>query len=135
MKKAATSASFSVNKIYHRLSTTKPSTLVVSSVAMAVAIFLFGGGLYDIIVQPYPAVYYGGRFLFSYPQLSEQFISDSLVSMMLYGFGVIGLITVYQSTKYAYKPRQAYLWFLAGLILVILAYVLLEVTIIGKGAT
>jgi hypothetical protein len=55
--------------------------------------------------------------------------------MMLYGFGVIGLITVYQSTKYAYKPRQAYLWFLVGLILVLLAYVLLEVTIRGKGAT
>jgi hypothetical protein len=135
MKKATTSASFSINKIYRRLSSTKPSTLLVSSIAIAVVIFLFGGGLYDVIVQPYPAVYYGGRFLFAYPQLSEQFISDSLVSMLLYGGGVIGLITIYQSTKYAYKPRQAYLWFLVGLILVVLAYILLEVTIRAKGGS
>jgi phosphotransferase system glucose/maltose/N-acetylglucosamine-specific IIC component len=82
-----------------------------------------------VIVQPYPAVYYGGRFLFLYPQLSEQFISDSIVSMILYSLGIVGLITIYQSTKYAYKPRQAYLMFLVGLVLVFLTYIILEVTI------
>jgi hypothetical protein len=129
MKKTATSASFSMNKLYRRLSTAKPSTLVISIIAIAVAIFFFGGGLYDVIVQPYPAVYYGGRFLFLYPQLSEQFISDSIVSMILYSLGIVGLITIYQSTKYAYKPRQAYLMFLVGLVLVFLTYIILEVTI------
>lgn len=129
MKKAATSASFSMNRFYRRLSTAKPSSLVISIVAMAVAVFFFGGGLYDIIVKPYPAVYYGGRFLFLYPQLSEQFISDSIVSMILYSLGIVGLITMYQSTKYAYKPRQAYLMFLVGIVLVLITYIVLQATI------
>jgi hypothetical protein len=129
MKKAATSASFSLNRIYRRLSTARPSTMIVSIAAIVIAIFFFGGGLYDLIVQPYPAVYYGGSFLFLYPGISDQFVSDSIVSMMLFGLGTVGLISIYQSTKYAYKPRQAYLMFLIGLIFVLLAYVLLEVTI------
>jgi len=129
VKKVATSASFSMNKVYHRVSTAKPSTLIVSIVAIAIAVFLFGGGLYDIITKPYSAVYYGGRFLFYYPQLSEQFIADSIVSMILYSLGIIGLITMYQSTKYAYKPRQATLMLVTGLVLFFMAYVVLEVTI------
>jgi len=129
VKKGISSMSFSMNKVYHRISTAKPSTLIISMLTMAFAVFLFGGGLYDIIMKPYPAVYYSGRFIFLYPQLSEQFISDSLVAMTLYAFGIAGLLIVYQSTKYAYKPRQAYMMFLMGFVLLFLAYILLETTI------
>jgi uncharacterized protein with PQ loop repeat len=129
VKKAASSASFSMNKFYQRISTAKPSTMILSIVAIGFAVFLFGGGLYDIIMKPFPAVYYGGRFLFLYPQLSEQFIADSAVSMTLYSLGIVGLLTMYQSTKYAYKPRQAWIMFLTGLILLFLAYAVLEATI------
>lgn len=80
-------------------------------------------------MKPYPSVYYGGRFIFLYPQLSEQFITDSIIATILYSLGVIGLIAIYQSTKYAYKPRQAYMMFLVGAALLILAYVFLEVTL------
>ena len=126
MKRAATSASFSMNKIYRRLSATKPSIFIFSIIGIVVAIFFFGGGLYDIIVQPYPAVYYNSRFLFLYPGISEQFISDSIISMLLFSLGIVGLIAIYQSTKYTYKPRQAYLIFIVGVALVLLAYVMLE---------
>lgn len=98
-------------------------------IAIGFAIFLFGGGLYDIIMKPLPAVYYSGRFLFLYPQLSEQFVSDSIVAMTLYSFGIIGLIMMYQSTKYAYKPRQAYMVFIVGVVLLMIAYIMLEATI------
>ncbi|MEM3641493.1 MAG: hypothetical protein QXH37_06200, partial [Candidatus Bathyarchaeia archaeon] len=66
---------------------------------------------------------------FLYPQLSEQFITDSIIATILYSLGVIGLIAIYQSTKYAYKSRQAYMMFLIGSALLILAYIFLEVTI------
>ena len=118
-----------MDKLYRRISTMKPSTLIISSLAIALAVFLFGGGLYDIIMKPFPAVYYGGTFLFIYPQLSEQFIADSMVAMILYAFGIAGLLIVYQSTKYAYKPRQAYMMFLMGVVLLFIAYIFLEVTI------
>jgi len=128
-KKKLSSLSYSTQKLYRKISTAKPSALVLSVVAVAIAVFLFGGGLYDIIMKPLPSVYYGGRFLFLYPQLSEQFIADSMIATILYSLGIIGLIVMYQSTKYAYKPRQAYMMFLVGTVLLLIAYVFLEVTI------
>jgi len=129
VKRRISSMSYSINRFYRRISTAKPSTLILSIVAIAIAIFLFGGGLYNLIMQPLPAVYYGGRFIFLYPQLSEQFITDSIVATILYSLGVVGLITIYQSTKYAYKPRQAYMMLLVGIVLLLLAYIFLEATI------
>lgn len=125
-KRTFTSLSYSMQKMYRRLSATKPSNFVLAAIAIAAAIFLFGGGLYLIIVKPYPAVYYGGRFLFVYPQLSEQWVSDSIIAMTLFAFGVVGLLLIYQSTKYAYNPRQAYLVFMVGVALVLIAYISIE---------
>ncbi len=129
VKREISSLSFSMNKLYNRVSTFRPSAFILSVAAMAFAVFLFGGGLYDIIMKPLPAVYYGGTFLFLYPQLSEQFVADSVVAMTLYALGLVGLVVMYQSTKYAYKPRQAYMMFLVGVILVFMAYIFLEATI------
>lgn len=125
-KRTFSSVAYSFQKLYRQMSTIKPSNIVLAAIAVAVAIFLFGGGIYLIIVKPYPAVYYGGRFLFVYPQLSEQWVSDSLIAMILFSMGVAGAMFIYQSTKYAYKPRQAYLTFIIGLILLMVAYVSLE---------
>jgi len=124
--------SYTFQKLYKRISTIKLSSVVLAAIAVAVAIFLFGGGLYLIIVKPYPAVYWGGRFLFVYPQLSEQWVSDSLIAMILFSFGIIGLLLMYQSTKYAYNPRQAYLMFMVGAALFIIAYISVEVIIDRK---
>lgn len=129
VKKGITSLSFSMNRLYRKISTAKPSTLVLAVIAVGIAVFLFGGGLYDLIMKPLPAVYYGGRFIFLYPELSSQFITDSIVAIILYSLGIIGLVTMYQSTKYAYKPRQAYMMFMVGIVLLFLAYIFLEVTI------
>jgi len=129
VKREISSLSFTMNKFYRRISNIRPSAMILSILAMAFAVFLFGGGLYNIIMKPYPAVYYGGRFIFLYPDLSMQFLSDSIEAMMLYTLGVIGLVAVYQSTKYAYKPRQAYMLFLVGVVLLFLTYIMLEVTV------
>ena len=129
IKREISSLSFSINKFYQKISTAKPSTLIISMIAIAIAVFFLGGGLYDIIMKPLPAVYYGGTFVFLYPQLSEQFIADSLVAIILYTFGIVGLVMVYQSTKYAYKPRQAYMMFLVGVVLIFISYILIETII------
>ncbi|MEM3608868.1 MAG: hypothetical protein QXV87_00780 [Candidatus Bathyarchaeia archaeon] len=121
-----------MNRLYKRISTARPSTLALSVLVVAFAVFLLGGGLYNIIMKPLPAVYYGGRFIFLYPQLSEQFVTDSIIATILYSLGVIGLISIYQSTKYAYKPRQAYMMFLVGITLLLIAYILLEAIIRSK---
>jgi len=133
VKRRISSLSYSINRFYRRISTTKPSTLVLSAIVIAVAVFFFGGGLYNVIRRPLPSAYVelpgGGRFIFLYPQLSEQFISDSIIATILYSLGTIGVIAMYQSTKYAYKPRQAYMMFLMGVVLLIMVYIFLETTI------
>lgn len=125
-KKTAVSLSYSLQKLYTKISTARPSPFALAVIAMAVAIFLYGGGLHLIIVKPLPAVYYGGRFLFVYPQLSEQWVSDSVIAMILFSMGVAGAVFIYQSTKYAYKPRQAYLTFIIGAVLLFVSYISLE---------
>ena len=129
IKRGVSSLSFSMNRLYRAITTAKPSGFVVAVIAVSVAVFFFGGGLYDLIMKPLPAVYYGGRFLFLYPQLTEQFISDSIVAMTVYALGIIGMIAVYQSTKYVYKPRQAYMMLIIGFALIFMAYIFLEETI------
>lgn len=129
VKKSVSSLSFSLNRLYRTIMTSRPSNLIIPFASIGFAVFLFGGGLYDIIVKPLPAVYYGGRFLFLYPQLSEQFISDSIIAMTVYALGIIGLLMIYQSTKYSYKPRQAYMMLIVGIVLLLLAYIFLEGTI------
>jgi hypothetical protein len=89
-------------------------------------VFLFGGGLYTIIIQPLPSAYVNNRFYFLYPNLGEQFVSDTVISVILYAMGLVGLLAIYQSTKYAYKPRQAYMMLVIGVMLLFLAYIFLE---------
>lgn len=132
VKKRISSMSYSLNRLYQKVSTIKPSTFILSVLTIATAIFLFGGGLYNLIVKPYPAIYSGGRFILIDPRLSEQFIADSVVATILYALGTIGLVVIYQSTKYAYNPRQAYMMFMVGVVLILLAYVFLEVGLKSK---
>jgi membrane protein CcdC involved in cytochrome C biogenesis len=129
VKRGISSLSFSINKLYYRISTLKPSSLVIGVGVMAIAVFLFGGGLYDIIVKPLPSYISGGTFLFLYPQLGEQFLSDSVIAIILYTLGIVGVVVIYQSTKYAYKPRQAYMMFMVGAVLVFVAYIFIETAI------
>lgn len=134
IKRKISSLSYSIGGIHRKISSVRPSNLLLSAIVIAVAIFLFGGGLYNLIQSPLPSAYVntpqgGGRFLFLYPQLSEQFITDSMIASILYSMGIIGVIVMYQSTKYAYKPRQAYMVFLVGVVLLFVAYIFLEAAI------
>jgi hypothetical protein len=126
VKKQASSLSFSLSKWFRKISTAKPSTFLTTILLMGVAIFLFGGGLYDIIVQPLPSIYYQQKFYFLYPELSQQFLFDTVLSAVLYVVGFIGLLSIYQSSKHAYNPRQAYMTLIIGATLLILAYIFLE---------
>jgi hypothetical protein len=132
VKKQASSLSFSLSRWFSKISTTKPSSLAISILVIAYAIFLFGGGIYTIVAEPLPAYYTGAGFIFIYPDLSYQFVSDTVIAAMLYAIGFVGLLAIYQSTKYAYKPRQAYMMMVIGVTLLLLAYIFLEDAILIK---
>ncbi len=126
VKKQASSMSFSMSRWFSRISTAKPSSLIMTIIVVSSAVFLFGGGLYTVIIQPLPSAYYNNRFYFLYPDLGAQFVSDTVIATTLYAMGFVGLLFIYQSTKYAYKPRQAYMMLAVGVALLFLAYIFLE---------
>ena len=90
--------------------------------------------LFALINHPITSFYNSntGQFFFLYPDISNQFISDTLIAVSLYGLGFVGLLAIYQSTKSAYKPRQAYMLLIVGVALLLLAYVFLEGSISFK---
>ncbi|MEM2917306.1 MAG: hypothetical protein QXN63_03000 [Candidatus Bathyarchaeia archaeon] len=117
-----------LQKFYWKIATAKPSTVFITLLAVGFSIFLLGGGIYDILVQPMIAIVSsGGRIIFYYPySISDQFLGESVFIMVLYMIGVAGLWLIYQSTKYAFKPRQASIMLLIGIVFVLLAYVGVE---------
>ena len=134
IKKSSSSLSFSLSRWFRKISTNAPSTFLVTAVGISYAIFLFGGGLFTLINRPLPSAYYNGRFFFLYPDISSQFIADTIISVILYALGFVGLLAIYQSTKSAYKPRQAYMMLVIGVALLLLAYIFLEGSIQFKAS-
>jgi hypothetical protein len=126
------STSFSLSRFYSRISSAKPSSFAISIIVISYSIFLFAGGIYTITSSPLPAYYTGQGFIFLYPELGNQFISDTVIAVMLYAIGFVGLLAVYQSTKYAFSPRQAYMMMVIGVTLLLIAYIFLEDAILIK---
>jgi hypothetical protein len=131
-KRKVSSTSFSLSRFYSRISSAQPSSFVISIIVISCAIFLFAGGIYTLTSSPLPAYYTGQGFIFLYPELGNQFISDTVIAVMLYAIGFVGLLAVYQSTKYAFKPRQAYMMMVIGVALLLIAYIFLEDAILIK---
>ena len=132
-KKTASSISFSLSRWFRKISTAKPSSVAITITVIAYAAFLFSGGIYTITVQPYAYIYAGNTFYFILSRslttrsaLGEQFGAETAISNSLYVIGLIGLMAIYQSTKYAYKPRQAYMMLIIGVSLLLLAYIFVE---------
>jgi len=126
IRKQVTSLSHLIQKAYWKIVTVKPSTLLIAVAVTAVSIFFLGGGVYDILEQPAFAIFISGRPYFAYPSLGEQFLGESVFAMICYGLGTAGLLVTYQSTKYAYRPRQAFMMLLIGALLIIMAYIFIE---------
>jgi len=116
--------------------TAKPSIFVVAVIVVAASIFLLGGGIYDILEKPLVAIIAsGGRIIAFYPySLNEQFLGESIIVMITYAIGVAGLLLTYQSTKYAYRPRQAFIMLLMGCVLVVVAYFMIERSLLARWA-
>ena len=126
LKKSSSEMSFSLSRWFRKLTTNAPTAFIVTIIGMSYAIFLFGGGLYTLINHPQPSAYVNGQFYFLYPDIGSQFVADTLISVTLYALGFVGLLFIYQSSKSAYKPRQAYMMMVIGVAFVLLAYVFLE---------
>jgi len=67
VKKTAVSLSYSLQKLYTKISTARPSPFALAVIAMAIAVFLYGGGFQQSIMV---GVFY--LFIHSYPSSGFQ---------------------------------------------------------------
>ena len=132
--KQLSSLAFSLQKTYERLLSSKPSMLAIAGIAVAASLFLFAGGIYDLLIQPVVA-YVGssGRIIAFYPYgITDQFLSESIIVMIYYALGVSGFLIAYRATKHAYNPRVGYRYLLVGIALVLISYLLLEQQLVAS---
>jgi len=134
IKRRISSLAFFMQKAYWKIVTAKPSMFVIAVLAVAVSIFLLGGGVYDLLEKPLLAIVAtGGRIVVYYPYaLNEQFLVESIIIMVTYAIGVVGFILTYQSTKYVYSPRQAFILLLVGCTLIIISYIFTEQSLLAR---
>jgi hypothetical protein len=134
VSKRMSSLAFSLQKTYEKILTAKPSLFIVAILAVAVSVFLLGGGIYDILIQPIVAIVAsGGRIISFYPYgITDQLLLESVIIMVFYAIGFAGFLIAYRSTKYAYNPRQAYRFLLVGCVLLLVAYVLVEQNLLAS---
>jgi len=125
-KKQASSLSFTISNWFQRISEMRPSNTIITFVIIGLVIFVLAGGVYDIVNLPLPAVYYNSQFYFLYPSISGQFWFDTVTSGILYLFGFIGLLAIYQSARHSLNPRSAYMTLIVGTTLLFLSYIFLE---------
>ena len=135
IKKRTSSALFSANRFFSRITAMRPSTTVISFIILVASIFTLAGGLYDIATAPPAYAYINQKFYFvvnrylTTSPMGSQFSSETAITGILYGFGFIGLLTLYQSSKHAYNPRQANLMLIVGVALLFVSYIFLEVVL------
>jgi hypothetical protein len=134
IKKTSENMSFSLSRWFRKASTNAPTTFLITVLALGYTLFLLGGGLFTLINHPLPAYIgnNGNTILFLAPGISNQFGADTFISMILYALGLVGLLAIYQSSKNAYKPRQAYMLLIVGVTFLLLSYLFLEGSITFK---
>lgn len=133
IKRSFSSLVYLIQKTYWKIVTARPSIFLITGVVIAASIFLLAGGVYNFLERPLVVWWTGERFIFYYPySLNEQFILESVVVMMIYAFGAVGLLLTYQSTKYAYRPRQAFILLLIGSLLIFASYIFVEYVFTGR---
>lgn len=128
--KKKSSLAFSLQKMYEKILNYKLSWFFVGLIAVAASIYLLAGGIYNIIMEPIVAIVSGGTIISFYPYgITEQLLLESILVMIFYALGFVGLLVSYRSTKHASNPREAYRFLLVGVILFIVSYILLEVNL------
>jgi len=105
-----------------RLSIIKSLTFL-TLLTVSFAIFMLAGGVYDILEKPLAILPRGGGYTFIYRgTIHYQTINESLVIALVYLLGLSGLYVIFKSTRFAYKPRNAYLMLIIGISITFLAF-------------
>jgi hypothetical protein len=97
----------------------KGSWTILFIIAVGLAVFFLAGGVYDLLEKPVSLLPRSSQqgWTFIYPGgLGGQTLNESLLSAILYLVGLSGLYMLYRSTRFAYRPRNAYILLIVGVL-------------------
>jgi hypothetical protein len=99
----------------------KPSTTVLLILILGFVGFILAGGIYDILERPISLLpTTSGYSVLIKGTLGQQTLNESLIAAFLYMLGLGGLYMLLRSTRFAYRPRNAYLLLILGTITVLM---------------
>ena len=101
----------------------KGSWTILFIVAIGLAAFFLAGGIYDLLEKPVSLLPRASQqgWTFIYPGgLGEQTLNESLLSGILYLIGLSGFYMLFRSTRFAYRPRNAYILLIVGFVTTII---------------
>jgi hypothetical protein len=97
----------------------KGSWTVLLIAAIGLATFFLAGGIYDLLEKPVSLLPRASQqgWTFIYPGgIGDQTLNESILSALLYLIGLSGLYMLFRSTRYAYRPRNAYILLIIGFV-------------------
>lgn len=113
-----------LQKIYTRLASYHPSRSIIALIIAGVSIFLIGGGVYDLFMNPVFMLPFGvSRKIYG---IHTQTVIESIGVMMLYTLGFIGLILIYYSTRYLHNERYAFILLGVGAAMLLASIIVVE---------
>ena len=115
----------------------KPSWFITFIVVVGLATFFLAGGIYDLLEKPVSLLPKSGErgWTFIYPSgLAGQTLNESILSALLYLIGMSGLYMLFRSTRFAYRPRNAYILLIVGFLTTVLVIYYTGQLLAQKGA-
>jgi hypothetical protein len=107
---------------FPRISSLKPSNSIIVLIILTLSIFILGGGVYDIMEQPLAVLPTPGNPGY-YPDITHQFLTESISFIFFLIIGISGGYISYRSTRYAYRPREAKMFLAIGVLMLFVAIV------------
>jgi len=84
------------------------------------ATFIMGGGIYDLLEKPLSILPGpGGGWIAVHPQMHEQTVNESFLSMVFYLFIFSGFIFSYRSSQIRYDIRRSRMTFIIGIAILV----------------
>jgi hypothetical protein len=113
----------------------KPSSSTVFTITLVFVLFVFGGGIWDIVFRSQlrsMGATSSNQVVLVYPSLDYQYLLEGVVASVFIFTGFIGLMIMHQSTRHVYRPSYARLLLVLGAILVVASYALMVVMLSQK---
>ncbi|MGA2238395.1 MAG: hypothetical protein ABSG74_04215 [Candidatus Bathyarchaeia archaeon] len=115
----------------------KGSWMILFLATICIAAFFLAGGIYDLLEKPVsllPTSTSQG-WTFIYPNgLGAQTLNESILAGMLYLIGLSGFYMLYRSTRFAYRPRNAYILLIIGFLTTVIVIYYTGQLLAQKGA-